>query len=43
MLQPMSIVPERVPYPRISLIVMLGALWFSPTYWRQAIIRSTKW
>ncbi|MGO3057621.1 MAG: insulinase family protein [Halomonas sp.] len=30
MLQPMSIVPERVPYPRISLIVMLGALWFSP-------------
>ena len=30
MLQPTSIVPERVPYPRISLIVMLGALWFSP-------------
>ncbi|MGP8290154.1 insulinase family protein [Vreelandella zhanjiangensis] len=30
MLQPMSIVPERVSYPRISLIVMLGALWFSP-------------
>ena len=30
MLQPTSIVPERVSYPRISLIVMLGALWFSP-------------
>ncbi|MBP5981656.1 MAG: insulinase family protein [Halomonas sp.] len=30
MLQPTSITPERVPYPRISLIVMLGALWFSP-------------